>query len=603
MYEHSDKKSAVILITLVAAVYVMALYLAYVRGLTSTLEGESAMTAREFLRLGDWTVNHMNGLPDFDKPSFFYWLIALSSLFTGGVNEIAVRIPSLLASASIMFMFRAYRKGTDDAGLSLPLLAAFIFISCPKVFWMTQIGRMDMTLNMFCFGTLTLFVLYMREVQPNRRKSLCYWFFFVTSSFAVLTKGPVGVLVTWPPIFLFLAFSKRWKELRRFFMGWGIALFLLLTLPWYINACISTDYEFFRHFFLEESVSRFGNIWHGIEFKQFNRSSPGIYLIYFFTGFFPWSLILPVALYAFLRKKKDTPWLKWFHINQDHKILMYYMAWIFLFFSVCGVKRSDYILPLYPAASVITADFLKRLHEAEDSPLRRYFAGFSVTILHVLAVLSGLLITASLMLAIEPLRNFAAGLVPVRVGSHFAWFGSNFSVVFLFSFISVGLFLWSFRIFRNGETFSRYLLLLACAITATWIFAAGTVLAFIDNCKDMRPWCEKIDRIIDNAPLYSYHFYDEECAFYLDRPTIPKTGNEALGKLLTSKDKRIFVMLRQKDMKKLEEKGVVIPWILKPDSSCWRPLYLISNLAKYPSASLPSQYIKTNDKNTGVPAN
>ncbi len=588
MHEYSNRKSATILLALTVVIYMMAWYLAFTRGLTSTLEGESAMTAKEFLQLGDWSVNHMNGQPDFDKPSFFYWLIALSSFLTGGVNELAARIPSLLASASTMFMFMAYRKKTDNTGLSLPLLAAFIFISCPKVFWMTQIARMDMTLNMFCFATLTLFVLYMREKLPSRRKSLFYWSFFVTSSLAVLTKGPVGVLISWPPVFLFLMFSKRWKELRRFFMGWGIALFLLLALPWYINACISTEWEFFRHFFLEESVSRFGNIWHGIEFKQFNRSWPGIYIVYFFTGFFPWSLILPVALVVFLKKKNDTQWLKWFHIDESHKILMYYMAWVFFFFSVCGVKRSDYILPMYPAAALITADFLKRLHEAEESPVRRYFAGFSVGLTYFLIVVITFLIITSLLFAVEPLRNLAAGFLPARIGMHLAWFGSNLALISIFALVSVALFAWHFRLFKRCENFSRYLYLLAGSIAAAWIFSAGTVLAFIEgHCKDMRPWCKKIERIIDNAPLYSYHFWDEECAFYLDRPGIPRIGPAELARLLSSSNKKIFIMLRKKDMKKLEDRGTAIPWVMKPDSSMWRPIYLISNRHDAPNEGRP----------------
>lgn len=580
MHSSTDIKLTRVLLVSVVVIYLMACYLAYTRGLTSTLEGESGITAREFLRSGDWSVNHMNGLPDYDKPSFFYWLIALASLFTGGVSELAVRIPSLVSSLAVMFMFRAYRPDSDRTDAAdLPVLAAFIFISCPKVFWMTQMGRMDMTLNLFCFSTLTAFILYMREKVPSRKKAVCYWLFFAASGLAVLTKGPVGVLITWPPVFLFLMFNRQWRDIRRFFLGWGMLLFMAIALPWYLNACISTDWEFFRHFFLEESVSRFGNIWSGIEFKQFNRSSPGIYLVYFFTGFFPWSVLFPVAVFLFLRKKGRHEYMKWFKITETHRILIYYIAWIFLFFSVCGVKRSDYILPLYPAAALLTADFTVRLHAAEENPYGRFFAKFAQALSCLLAAIIAIILAAVLILTITPIRNLAASLVPERIGVHMNWFSDNFMATVLPAIISSAVVVYCLYYFRKSGTWSKHLTLLAGVVSAAWIVSASTVLEFIDHCKDMQPWCSRIEQAIDGHPLYSYHFFDEECAFYLGRPTIVSINRIRLEKLLRQKDEKIFVLLREKDMKKLEKTGISIPWVLVPEDYCWRPLYLLSNVA------------------------
>ncbi len=583
MHQQHKATPTQILLFSTVAIYLMALYLAHIRGLTSTLEGESAITAREFLRLGDWSVNHMNGLPDYDKPSFFYWLIAFASLPFGQVTAFAVRIPSLIASACIMLMFRAYRQ--DNHGnhpISLPITAAFIFISCPKVFWMTQIGRMDMTLNMLCFATLTMFVLYLNE-KISSKKSLFYWLFFTSSALSVLTKGPVGILITWPPVFIFLAAQKNWRELRHFFIGPGILLFLAMTLPWYVHACLSTNLDFFRHFFLEESVSRFGNLWKGIEFKHFNHSSPGIYVVYFLTGFFPWSLILPVAVTLLFKQSDDKPWRKRFRMDDTHKILLFYMAWIFFFFSVCGVKRSDYILPMYPAAALLTADFIVRLHTATDTLWRSTFRIFSVTLSLLLSVTLGILGLTSLILSLStPARDFTATLIPEPLSSHLQWFHTADLPVLFMVMTSCAMAAWTIHRFRNATQPARHLMLLSGVITAVWIFAAGTVLAFIYHCKTMEPWAQKVATTIGEAPLYSYHFWDEECAYYIGRRAIPKIGPEKLKELLYQKDQKIFIMLRDKEMKKLEKKGFHIPWVMKSGPSCWRKLYIISNMPELP---------------------
>ncbi len=578
MHQHRAVKPEQILLISIVVIYLMALYLAYIRGLTSTLEGESALTAKAFLKLGDWSVNHMNGLPDYDKPSFFYWLIALASLPFGQVTGFAVRIPSLVASAAIMLMFRLYNNAqTADSPLSLPVTAAFVFISCPKVFWMTQIGRMDMVLNMLCFATLTMFVLYLNE-KISSKKAMFYWLFFTASALSVLTKGPVGILITWPPVFMFLAMEKNWRELRHFFLGPGILLFLLIALPWYIHACVSTNLEFFRHFFLEESVSRFGNIWKGIEFKHFNRSSPGIYVIYFLTGFFPWSLILPLAITLFVKQWDHKPWGKWFHMDNTHKILLFYIAWIFFFFSVCGVKRSDYILPMYPAAALLTADFLVRIQNCTDTVWHRIFQKFAATLSILLSVTVGLLGLGALLFCLSPVKNLASTMMPAPLAMHLQWFSQETIPVLTTVITACITAIWAIYWFKHHRQPERYALLLSGMITASWIFAAGTALAFIDHCKSMEPWCRKVVTAVGPAPLYSYHFWDEECAYYIDRPAIPRIGAEKLKELLHMKEKRIYIMIREKEMKKFKKKGVSFPWVMKSDRSCWRTLYIISNM-------------------------
>lgn len=574
MQTDNSKTLTYILALSTAVIYCLAWYLAYIRGLTSTLEAESAMTAREFLRGGYWAVNYMNGMPDYDKPSFFYWLIALASFFTGGIRELSVRIPSLLASLAIMLMFIPYNNERKPGMACLPAVAAFIFISCPKVFWMTQLGRMDMTLSMFCFGTITAFILYSRENMPSRRKNVCYWLFFLLSGFSVLTKGPVGILITWPPVIFFLIFKRNWKEIRRIFLSRGIFLFLFITVPWYLAACINTDWQFFRHFFLEESLSRFGNIWSGIEFKQFNRSNAGLYLVYFLTGFFPWSILFPIAVVMFIRNKPDS----YFKMKHEHAVLVTYIIWIFFFFSLCGVKRSDYILPLYPAAAIITGDFLSAIYLLDESRYRHIFINFSRIVTGISAVITATLSVTAIFFASETGRQLSVHLIPQRVGAHLNWFQNHLPTVLLIVIPANMLTGWLLFRFKKTDISYRYMAVMAGSVTAAWLFSAGIALPFIDYCKEMRPYCAKIACVVKKSPLYSYHFWDEECAFYLNRKSIPRIGKGRLLELLHQRQDKIFIMIRDRELEQMKHDNIAIPWILSPDAACWRQIYVISNM-------------------------
>ena len=123
--------------------------------------------------------------------------------------------------------------------------------------------------------------------------------------------------------------------------------------------------------------------------------------------------------------------------------------------------------------------------------------------------------------------------------------------------------------------------------TATWLIAAGAVLPFIYHCKDLRQWCNKIEHIVQSSPLYTYHFWDEECAFYLDRPTIKRLHKDELEKLMFKHHSPIFVLARPKDVKRLEKAGIKIPWMLPPDPGAGRQIYLFSNV-HYPQ-TLPDK--------------
>src|SRR3982751_1016507 len=62
-----------------------------------------AQSGREMVEQGDWITPHYNYEYRFQKPVFYYWLVA-GTYLVAGVNEAAARFPSALAGLAIALM-------------------------------------------------------------------------------------------------------------------------------------------------------------------------------------------------------------------------------------------------------------------------------------------------------------------------------------------------------------------------------------------------------------------------------------------------------------------------------------------------------------------
>ena len=103
--------------------------------ITDSVESNYALTAKEMFISNDWLSPQIYGHYWFDKPIFFYWLVALSyKIF--GVTEFASRFPSsLLGCLSILFIFWCATKlYSKEVGFysALILLSSFSFFLINK---------------------------------------------------------------------------------------------------------------------------------------------------------------------------------------------------------------------------------------------------------------------------------------------------------------------------------------------------------------------------------------------------------------------------------------------------------------------------------------
>jgi len=336
-------------------------------GLVDETEPLFAEAARQMTLTGDWVTPYFNGETRFDKPPLIYWLMAIGYLLFG-VNEWAVRLPSALAAFALMvFCFFSLRQFTQTSKnwrkkwLSGWLVAAIAAFNLATIIWARQ-GVSDMLLS-GCMGgaLLSFFWGYAQEKTPlskggKRGKNYLgfpnrwYLGFYILTALAVLTKGPVGIVL---PGLIILSFSfyvgKFWQVLQEMKILWGLLIFSLITIPWYVLVILANGRAYIDSFFGYHNVERFTSVVNG-------HGAP--WYFYFFVillGFFPWSIYLPLAITR-LRFWRRSFWQKQPRSNQLNLFAFFWFSTIFIFFNIAVTKLPSYLLPLMPAAAIMVAN-------------------------------------------------------------------------------------------------------------------------------------------------------------------------------------------------------------------------------------------------------
>lgn len=303
-------------------------------------EGRYAEIPREMVESGDYTVPRLNDIRYFEKPPFLYWAVSLSyNIF--GVSEWSFRFPNALAALLCIFsLFFFVRRWTDDFAAflgSLVLLSSFGF------FAMSRIVTTDMVLTFWLFLSLLCFYGFYRE-----RKTLFLWGFYAAMALATLTKGPVAPVLLCLTLFIFLLMERDLSFIKEMKLVRGIALYCAIATPWFVLISIREP-EFFDFFFVDQHFLRFLSTKH-------KRSGPIFYFFpVLFGGMLPWSLYIPRA-FAMAWKRPDC------------RLFVIWSALVFLFFSVSGSKLPPYILPIFPALSILIGVLF---YQNRESPFTR----------------------------------------------------------------------------------------------------------------------------------------------------------------------------------------------------------------------------------------
>jgi 4-amino-4-deoxy-L-arabinose transferase-like glycosyltransferase len=328
----------------------------------------------------DWVTPVLYGHPWLEKPPLYYWGAMLAYKGAGGVSDTAARLPTaVLTSLLIIFIYgwaRRFRPG-------MQLDAALITASAAIVVGFGRSASTDMPLTVMF--TIAMLLWYGWYASQKRAPLLAFYVFL---ALATLAKGPVAIFLAAVIILLFAALRRDGRLLLRTLSPIGIALYLAVAAPWFI-AVQHANPEFFRTFFLQHNLERFGsNLYHHPQPFWF-------YVPVTLLALVPWTVFVVAAVVDAIRDWR-------FSTEQPagQEDLRTYLAIWFLvpviFFSLSHSKLPGYILPAIPAGTILLADFIWRREQKQLKP--------SMWMIALHALLSAALLIASFVVSFKLLK-------------------------------------------------------------------------------------------------------------------------------------------------------------------------------------------------------
>ncbi len=301
-------------------------------------EGAFSAATWEMLRRGDWITPWLYGEPRFDKPILIYWMQALS-VKAFGVSTWAFRLPSAIAASLwVLAIYRFTRRHLDQ---TRGLMAAVLATTSVGVFLIGHAATADALLNLFF--ALALLAIYDYHQQPRTATLYRIWLWI---ALAVLTKGPIGILIPLVTSFLFYLLEGQWRRWLQAAFNWrGWLILLIVAAPWYVLEYRAQGQAFIDGFFLKHNLGRFTNTMEG------HGGLVYYYLIVVFLVVMPFAGLLASTVAGFRRSWRSEPL---------HRFLLIWFGFVFLFFSFSSTQLPHYLLYGCTPLFILMADRLEQ---------------------------------------------------------------------------------------------------------------------------------------------------------------------------------------------------------------------------------------------------
>jgi 4-amino-4-deoxy-L-arabinose transferase-like glycosyltransferase len=303
-------------------------------------EGKNSEAAHEMWASDNYIVPYFNYQMRVDKPALLYWLQA-AAYTAFGLNELSARLPSALAG--LLAVLTTYALGRRLFGAAVGLLGGIVLASAVAFSVAAHFANPDALLNACLL--LTMFLFWRHYQRGGRGWSAGCG---ASCGLAVLAKGPVGLVLPAAAGLLFLLWQRQLRRLwdPRFLLG--LLAFLLVAAPWYVWVGAETKWEWVYRFLVEHNFLR------SRQALENHGGSVFYYPLVLVVGLAPWSAFLTLAgwhAYRGLRRREDD----------ERPALRFLTCWVAVylaFFTLVATKLPNYILPLYPAAALLTARLL-----------------------------------------------------------------------------------------------------------------------------------------------------------------------------------------------------------------------------------------------------
>lgn len=518
-----------------------------------------AEIAREMLATRNYFWPTINGRVYYDKPLGSYWLVIWSTYVSGGMNELAARLPCAVAGVlGVAFLMLLARRLYDSrtaiiAGVILATSFSFVFFS--------RNASADVETLTGELAALLLFLKYERRQDG-------WWVvgLWIVMALTSLTKGLLGFVLPIMVIGLYCTLAEGWRAFgdailhgpigsrvrwvtvrNRWLFNWKSILAIAIAIAlysfpfWFSKQVEGSDKGL--QMVWRENVVRF--------FHPFDHRGP-VYLYFYviFALMAPWAMLLPAALVEAHKRRSEhaEP------ARSDRFALVYFWA-TFAFYTISGSRRSYYILPILPAGALLIARIL-----AGDA-IRSRWAGRLLAIGYGLTAIATILGIVVLLPPSMILRGSMAlfPAAPDRVVFAIAWIVSVASIVYVL------------RNYRPERVAVSMGVIAYCVMLYIFVFAMPAADAY----RGEKPFGLQTLRVLGGDPSHLVLYRTEGPLFYLNPPApLPEFDYLRDLKSAIANDDVRWMIVRRRDVPSL---GITATELLHEASFPWETPEQIRN--------------------------
>jgi 4-amino-4-deoxy-L-arabinose transferase-like glycosyltransferase len=456
-------------------------------------EGRYSEIAREMAVSGDWVTPRLNDLKYFEKPPLQYWLTA-AVFRTFGTDEWTARlVPALAGFLGVLVVgFTAGRLAGATAGV----YAGLGLLGCVWHIGLSHFVTLDALLTFWLTVALCAFLLAQQATAPPAIVRRWMLVMYAALALATLTKGLVALVLPGASLVLYTIIVRDLGPWRRLHLVPGLAVYLVITAPWFILVSRANP-EFAQFFFIHEHFQRFLSTEH-------RRTGAWWYFVPLFVGgLMPWPLAWAATVVpSWRRSAAAANGFRW------ERFCLVHAAFVFVFFSLSGSKLPSYILPMFPALMLVFGVGLTRI----SARLLGWMTLFG-------AVAASLLLLVLVAGWPQWAARFATAATPVELFLDFGPWIQTAVGIFAAGALAAAV------AFRRDTPRAKSVGILLLSLSSL----AGFQVAFAGH-DAFRPTRSAFDilraaeaaeggALAPGVPVYQLHGYDQTLSFYLARPT------------------------------------------------------------------------------------
>lgn len=277
-----------LLVALVIAIYFSRLTDLSLRG----EESRRGLVALEMIWSGDWIVPRQQADAGFmsSRPPLQNWVIAALGVLRGGVDSLAIRLPSVTALLLVSLLLYWYARQILSRFGAFATGAAYVTLL--QVMELGRLGETDQLLTLFVSGSL---LLWHGGLSHGWHPGWIWGIGYFCAVLATMTKGLQGTVYFIGPVAVYLLATRQWRFVFSRWHALGIGLFALVLGSWQIPFALEVGLEGLRHTFVGDvtTYTRDGRWW---IFAEHLVSLPAEILL---------GCLMPWSIYLFAYFSKD----------------------------------------------------------------------------------------------------------------------------------------------------------------------------------------------------------------------------------------------------------------------------------------------------------